>query len=125
MSRSPKDQRRSVFGALHYGSGDITWHIHPRKGGDAFGTFLAPTAQQWPDEQLVLLMDTVRYHRSPRVRTWWATQDGRVTPLWLPVSTPNLNLMERVWRFLKQKLDCHRFWNGGEGLGSAAATLWT
>jgi hypothetical protein len=39
------------------------------------------------------------------------------------VYTPNLNLMERVWRFLKQKLACHRFWNDAEGLDRTAATI--
>jgi hypothetical protein len=31
--------------------------------------------------------------------------------------------MERVWRFLKQKLACHRFWNDVTGLEAAAARL--
>jgi len=31
--------------------------------------------------------------------------------------------MERVWRFLKQKLACHRFWADQEELRQAAATL--
>src|SRR5665811_1190666 len=84
---------------------------------------IARPAQTWPDDHLVLVMDNVSYHRSPVVRTWWAEQEGRVTPLWLPVYTPNLNLMERVWRYLKQKLACHRFWADVEGLEAAASTL--
>ena len=36
---------------------------------------------------------------------------------------PNLNLIERVWRFLKQKLACHRFWADVDGLETAAGTL--
>lgn len=48
---------------------------------------------------------------------------GPGDPLWLPVYTPNLNLMERAWCFLKQKLACHRFWAGVEGLEVAATTL--
>ena len=118
-----KDQRRAVFGAVDYGSGQVTWHLHLRKGGDAFAAFLGQLAQTWPDDQLVLVLDNVSYHRSRVVRAWWAAQDGRVTPLWLPVSTPNLNLMERVWRYLKQKLACHRCWADVEGLQAAATTL--
>jgi len=118
-----KDQRRAVFGAVDYGSGAVTWQMHPRKGGDAFAALLDQIAQTWPDDHLVLVMDNVSYHRSPVVRTWWAEQEGRVTPFWLPVYTPNLNLMERVWRYLKQKLACHRFWADVEGLEAAASTL--
>lgn len=31
--------------------------------------------------------------------------------------------MERVWRFLKQQLGCHRFWNDVDGLERTAAAL--
>lgn len=57
------------------------------------------------------------------MRAWWAEQEGGITCLWLPVSTPNLNLMERVWRFLKQKLACHRFWNDLAGLEATAGSV--
>lgn len=77
------DQRRAVFGALDYGSGQVLWHLRPQKGGDGFAAFLAHIAQTWPDEHLVLVMDNVSYHRSPVVRAWWAQQGGRVTPMWL------------------------------------------
>lgn len=80
-------------------------------------------AQTWPDDPLVLVMDNVSYHRSPAVRTRWAAQDGRIIPFWLPAYTPTLNLIERVWRFLKQKLACHRFWADVDGLQAAAAAL--
>lgn len=123
MPAAGKDQRRAVFGAVDYGSGRVVWRLAARKSGDGFATFLAQVAATWPDDHLVLVMDNVSYHRSPVVRAWWAAQDGRVTPLWLPVYTPNLNLMERVWRFLKQKLACHRFWHDVAGLEATAATL--
>lgn len=97
--------------------------MHRRKGGDAVAALLDQIAQRWPDEQLVLVMDNVSDHRSPMVRAWWAEQEGRGTPFWLPVYTPNLNLIERVWRFLKQQLTCHRFWADVHGLQAAAITL--
>lgn len=116
-------QRRTVFGALDYGSGQVTWQIQPKKGGEAFAAFLAQIAQAWPTDQLVLVMDNASYHRSPVVRAWWAAQADRITPFWLPVYSPHLNLIERVWRFLKQKLACHRFWHDVDGLEAAAGTL--
>lgn len=118
-----KDQRRAVFGAVDVASGQGVWQVRERKDGPAFAVFLAEVAQTWPDDQLVLVMDNVSYHRSPVVRDWWADHGGRVTPLWLPVYSPNLNLIERIWRFLKQKLSCHRYWADVVGLEAAARTL--
>lgn len=119
------DQRRAVFGAVDYASGQVVWQLAAHKGGEAFAAFLARLARAWPDEQVVLVMDNVSYHRAPAVRAWWAEQGGRVTPFWLPVYTPTLNLMERVWRYLKQKLACHRFWSDVAGLEQATAALLT
>lgn len=123
MPAAGTDQRRAVFGAVDYASGQVVWQLAERKGGEGFAAFLAQLAQTWPEDHLVLVMDNVSYHRAPAVRRWWVEQAGRITPLWLPVYTPNLNLMERVWRFLKQKLACHRFWNNVTGLAAAARTL--
>jgi transposase len=118
-----KDERRAVFGALDYASGQLTWRLHDHKSGDAFAAFLGQVARAWPDDHLVLVLDNVSYHRSPAVRARWAAQEGRLIPFWLPAYAPTLNLIERVWRFLKQKLACHRFWSDVAGLQAAAATL--
>jgi transposase len=112
-----------VFGALDYGSGQVLWSLAPKKSGDRFAAFLDHIAQTWPEDHLVLVMDNVSYHRSQAMRDWWAGQAGRLTPFWLPVYSPHLNLIERVWRFLKQKLACHRFWADINGLQTAAAYL--
>jgi transposase len=118
-----KDQRRAVFGAVDYASGQVVWQLAAHKGGEVFAAFLGHVARTWPDEYLVLVMDNVSYHRAPAVRAWWAEQGGRITPFWLPVYTPNLNLIERVWRFLKHKLACHRFWDDIAGLETAATMV--
>jgi len=122
-----KNERRAVFGALDYASGRLVWETAERKGGDAFAAFLARVGaafeETWPGEPLVLVMDNVSYHRAPAVRAWWAEQGDRVIPFWLPVYAPQLNLIERVWRFLKAKLACHRFWADADGLAAAAGAL--
>ena len=52
--------------------------------GTGFAAFLAQIGQTWPDEDLVLVLDNVSYHRSAAMRTWWAAQGGRMLPFWLP-----------------------------------------
>jgi transposase len=117
------DQRIAVYGALDYASGQVLWRTAAHKDGVGFAAFLEQIAQTWPEQDLVLVLDNVSYHRSEAMRTWWAEQDGRCLPFWLPAYAPTLNLLERVWHFLKQKLACHRFWADREGLRQAAITL--
>jgi len=80
-------------------------------------------AEAWPIDHLVLVLDNVSYHRSQVMKDWWQQQATRITPCWLPKYSPNLNLIERVWRWLKQRLACHRFWADVDGLQAAADTL--
>ena len=118
-----EDQRIAVSGALDYASGQVLWRTAVHKDGVGFAAFLEQIGQTWPEEDLVLVLDNVRYHRSEAMRRWWAAQEGRMLPFWLPAYAPNLNLLERVWRFLKQKLACHRFWADRDGLQHTAAIL--
>ena len=118
-----EDQRIAVYGALDYASGQVIWQMASHKDGTGFAAFLEQIAQMWPEQTLVLVLDNASYHRSAPMRTWWAAQDGRMLPFWLPAYAPIRNLLERVWRFLKQKLACHRFWNDPGALRLAAATL--
>jgi transposase len=94
-----------------------------KKGGAGFADFLERLAHAWPNDDLVLVLDNVSYHRSPSMRSWWAVEQGRALPFWLPAYRPNLNLLERVWHVLKQKLACRHFWADREGLRQAAITL--
>jgi transposase len=118
-----EDERVAVYGALDYASGRVLSQTAASKNGAGFAAFLEQVAQTWPEQTLVLVLDNASYHRSAAMRTWWAAQDGRLIPFWLPKYAPHLNLQERVWRFLKQKLACHRFWADPAGLAQAAGTL--
>jgi hypothetical protein len=89
------DQRIAVYGALDYASGRLVWQTASHKDGTGFAAFLEQIAQTWPQEDLVLVLDNVSYHRSAAMRPWWTAQKGRLLPFWLPAYTPNLNLLER------------------------------
>ncbi len=77
----------------------------------------------FPDEPLVVVLDNVGYHKGRLAKDWWLAHQDRVRPLWLPAYAPELNLVERVWRHLKDKLSCHRWWADLGALEAATATL--
>jgi len=118
-----ENERIAVYGALDYASGRVLSRTAASKNGAGFAAFLDQLAQAWPEQTLVLALDNASYHRCAAMRAWWANQDGRLISFWLPKYAPHLNLQERVWRFLKQKLACHRFWADPDGLAQAATTL--
>ena len=139
------DQKCAIFGALDYASGrlvaDAWWRtpgggrlvyaLSARKDETAFMAFLERLLQALrPDEAVVVVLDNAGYHKSLAMREWWRTHAAQIQPFFLPAFflpaySPQLNLIERLWRYLKAKLACHRWWNDLQRLQQAAQTLLT
>jgi transposase len=96
------DRKFVVFGALDYATGQLIHQISATKDGEAFAAFLDHLAAQLPEDGLptIVVLDTVGYHKSHELREHWQRLSSRLRPLWLPAYAPQLNLIERVWRYL-------------------------
>jgi transposase len=112
-----------VYGALDYASGQLVWQVSAHKNSEAFVSFLDHVAATWPEAPLLLVLDNVGYHKSRLATAWWTAHRERVFPFWLPAYSPQLNLIERAWRFLKEKLSCHRWWYDLDRLQQATASI--
>ena len=55
-----------------------------------------------PKGPVYVVCDNVRYYQNKALTAWLA--DKRLAPVFLPPYSPNLNLMERLWKFLRQKI---------------------
>ena|SRR5579859_5022377 len=53
--------------------------------------------------KVYLILDNAKYHNARLVRNW-VLNHPRFTSLYLPAYSPNLNLIERLWRFVHQKV---------------------
>lgn len=113
----------TAFGALDYGSGEVLTRMASTGNATEFGAFLDHIVHRWTDIHLVLVLDNASYHKTADLRAWFADHAERVSVLWLPTYSPHLNLIERVWRFVKGKLANHRLWHDLEHLQAAAQRL--
>lgn len=118
-----KDARCAVYGALNDASGQVIWQTAPTKDAATFVAFRDHLAAALPTGQIVVVLDSVGYHKAHAARRWWVAHQDRIRPLWLRAYSPELNLLERVWRYLKDKLACHRWWADLDALQAATATL--
>ncbi len=118
-----EDKKFVVYGGLDYATGRVVWYTDASKNGATFVRFLDQLAEAFPDGQVVVVLDNVGYHNSHEVRRWWVAHHDRIRPLWLPAYSPELNLIERVWRHLKDKLSNHRWWADLPALERATGIL--
>lgn len=108
---------------VDYADGQVIHHRRDEKGEEAFMALLEHLAQTLPADEPVVVLDTAGDHKSHALRTWWQQHADRFQPFWLPAYAPQLNLIERLWRHVKDKLACHRWWNDIDRLKQATASL--
>jgi transposase len=71
--------------------------------GEQFVKLLEKLLAKHPDtEKFLLYLDNARYYSKPCVKEWLA-QHPQFRLVFLPAYSPNLNLIERLWKFLRKK----------------------
>lgn len=74
-----------------------------RINGPAMVELLKEIEEKNPEaERIVLILDNAPYNRSKRVKEYLET--SKVEVWYLPPYSPNLNLIERLWKFLRAKV---------------------
>ena len=61
-----------------------------------------------PEGPVYVVCDNARYYKNKALASWLA--DQRLVQVFLPPYSPNLNLIERLWKFLRQKIINTRFY---------------
>src|SRR3954449_10536407 len=90
--------------------------------GEQFVRLLEALRAKHPDtEKFILYLDNARYYSKRCVKEWLAAhREFRVVPL--PAYSPNLNLIERLWKFLRKKA-LSRWHVTFEGMQAAVAEV--
>jgi transposase len=90
--------------------------------GEQFVKLLEALLAKHPDtERFLLYLDNARYYGKPCVKEWLARhRQFRLVPL--PAYSPNLNLIERLWKFLRKKA-FQRWHVTFEGMQAAVAEV--
>jgi transposase len=96
------DQRLHLIGALNFRTEEVWTQAVERKNSQTFIEFLEYLlVEKFPHQKIVLVLDNASYHRSRVTLAALSVFEPRVRVFWLPKYCPNLNLIERFWRHLK------------------------
>jgi transposase len=101
-------QRYNVLGAV-----DAVTHELVRETNDGVvdqvtaGRLLRRIRERYPVGPITVVWDNARYQHTPLVRSLAAYY--RIELLYLPPYSPNLNLIERVWKFVKGEALANRW----------------
>lgn len=95
-------QRYNVLGAVETQDHEmVTIRTTGSINADTILELIRKIGRLYPADEITLVMDNARYQYNRRV--WELAEDLNIELLYLPPYSPNLNLIERVWRLVKSK----------------------
>lgn len=96
------DRRLHLIGALNFRTDQVWTQTVERKNSQTFIEFLEYLLmEKYPHQKIVMVLDNASYHQSRATLAALSLFEPRVRVYWLPKYCPNLNLIERFWRHLK------------------------
>lgn len=95
--------RLNINGAVNVAKTDVIIHADVSVNAQSTIMLFDKMLVNQPQGTLHIIADNARYYRSNLVAEYLKTQP-RINLIFLPPYSPNLNLIERYWRFFKQKI---------------------
>ena len=83
------------------GAGYVPGDIAKIHYGTVFLGFLAQLAQEYQGRHGILVLDNASYHTAAVVRSYLAELGSTFEVIWLPPYCPELNDIERIWKYVK------------------------
>lgn len=102
-----QNRRRTIFGAVNYATKKVVHLVRKRRRTGDFIGFLFAIAAVYPEGFVKIVIDNCKVHDTKAVRAWLAV-NPRFEFVFLPTYSPNLNIIEGFWRWLKRKVACNR-----------------
>jgi putative transposase len=104
---------------MNWRTGQTHYLVHPKKNAQQFQDFLRQLLEFHSDRKLVLVVDNASYHRTRAVLTLLEDHADHVLVVWLPRYSPELNLIEGLWGYLKRSSLNNYFFGDVESLQRA------
>ncbi len=100
---APTRKSVALFGAVNLSSGEFN-HMHfPVFNAETFQRFLKSVLESYKGvKKIVIILDNARYHHAVMLNKWLKKNKKKITLLFLPPYSPNLNPIERVWKLTKR-----------------------
>ena len=98
----PLRGRVNVIGATSFYGDDFIYDINQTTvDQDAIIKFLKKIRSKFRKHKVTIVLDNASYHHAAKVEE--IAKSLNITLLFLPVASPNLNIIERLWKLIKSK----------------------
>jgi transposase len=93
-----------LLGILNYETGYVYCEEHERYDAEVFLQFLKNVLSQYQTGKIVIVLDNAKIHHAKLIQPFLEQNKCRLTLVFLPPYSPNLNLIEGLWGWLKSNV---------------------
>lgn len=93
-----------LVGYLNYETGEIYCEEHDTYDAKIFLKFLENLLSKNPKGKTVVILDNARIHHAKLLESFLKENETLLQLMFLPPYSPNLNLIEGLWKWLKEKV---------------------
>ena len=109
-----------MLAAVQPATGEDFYLVMPEVSTEVMNTFLAGfSATRAPDEHALMVMDGAGWHRSGDLDL-----PDNISLVILPAYSPELNPIERIWLYLRERHLSHRLLDSYDDIVNACCTAW-
>ena len=103
LLHAPTRKSVACFGAASLRTGSLVTTFEPKFNAESFQRFLELLLIHRPrGKRLTLVLDNAKYHYARALQPWLHQHRKRLTLLFLPPYSPELNPIERVWKLTRR-----------------------
>ena len=113
------NRKLCIYGTLNHRTGQAHYLVHPRKNAQQFQEFLRQLLEAHSERRVVLAIDNASYHRTRQILELLDAHADHVFVIWLPRYSPELNLIEGLWGYLKRSALNNYFYGNTKSLEGA------
>jgi transposase len=93
-----------LIGTLNYETGEILCTEEERYDAEAFLRFLEHVLSHYRSGKIVMILDHARIHHAKLIQPFLKKNQQRLELVFLPPYSPQLNLVEGLWKWLKESV---------------------
>jgi transposase len=90
-----------LLATVDYTTGKIVWQEDEQYTAVTFLSFLEKVVDQYPVGKIVIVLDNARIHHAKLLQPFLSEMNGRLELVFLPAYSPQFNLVEGLWKWLK------------------------
>ncbi|BCG57092.1 hypothetical protein PUR_25160 [Paenibacillus sp. URB8-2] len=93
-----------LIGTLDYESGEVFCVQEEQYTAKEFLSFLERVLEKYEGDRIVMILDNARIHHADLIQPFLKEHQAKLTLVYLPPYSPNLNMIEELWGWLKSSV---------------------